>query len=149
MTALCQKKIIPVEMIYKQKVDHYLIKQDSLIKSYELPLIEVNKFHVVFEKALYSYETKEIEITGKVCYSNDPNNCMGLPKVKIFLSRKNEKNILLNEIKLGETSHDTDALDNNGFFEIKFNLCEDYSLFFYLPNFYLQEFKINMLQVKI
>ncbi len=138
-----QFKRIPTSLIYKQHVRKYLVKQDSLIKIYDNPLIEVHKLAIKINSASYNNNTKELTLIGKICYG-DTIHCMGLPNIEIFKGVRDSNNILTS-FKLIGKSKENKNIDKAGTFYTTFKLSKKESLMFYLPSFYLEEFKIGKL----
>ncbi len=141
----CQSKEISVKTIYRYHVTKFLVKQDSLIKEYDDPLIETHKFYIAISKAFFDSKSKELRLIGRVCLTDDTLTCLGIPGVEIFKAIKDKSNILSSRTELAETSHNKDSLDKDGFFDFKFKIEKAESLLFFMPYFYLEEFKLGEL----
>lgn len=139
----CQTKEISISLLNNQHVPGLLILEDSLVKVYNAPLIEVFRFNVKLYKASLNPKTNEISVTGRICSGDTISKCNGLPNVSLFKAQRNSLNILNNMLDLGESSYSADSLEKNGFFDVKFKIKKGESLFFYMPHFYLEEFKLN------
>jgi hypothetical protein len=145
---IAQSKAVPLTLIKEQHEKRLIIKKDSLITFYSTPLIEVNNFFVNFDSAFYISNLGIMRLYGKICFrSGTP--CIGLQGVNIFVAKINTRNVLYNIKEVGESSYDKDSVDKNGYFDIRFNLKPGYSLFFEMPNFYLDQYKIWAIKRKL
>lgn len=144
----CQHREIPPSYIFKYRVTKYLLKEDSVVKEYNDPLIEVDKFFIRIQKASFNKASNEIHLNGKICFDNNFENCHGLPGVGIFKAQINKNNVLINLVELAMSTYDKDSIENSGFFDFQFKVNKDESLFFFMPNFYLEEFKLGEIRSK-
>ena len=54
-----QFKRIPVDLIYKQHVSKFLIKQDSIVKEYDRPMLEVETLAIKITDVFFSDVMKD------------------------------------------------------------------------------------------
>jgi hypothetical protein len=143
-SAFCQSKIIANSLLYEQELECPCILEDSVIKNYGSPLLEVNRFYVTLDKVFFDRSPKVIRIKGKVCFYERGMDKVGIPGVRIFKAEKTVGDSPINIVDLAETSliHDS-SFYNSGLFDIKFKIKKGESLFFYMPHFYIDEFKIG------
>ncbi len=142
---LCQSRRIPVSVLYQQQVGGVQIREDSIVKIYGTPLFEVSRFYIRVDKAFVNQDAKELRMIGKVCYYDKEKTCVGLPNVGIFKAQKSQDNLLKNITTVSTSSFVQDSMNKNGFFDIKLRINKGESLFFYMPHFYLEEFKLDKL----
>lgn len=141
--SFCQMKELSVDSVYKYHVNKFLIKQDSLIKVYADALIEVRRFYIKIDKVFFDKASKEFRMSGRVCFTKDTLNCVGIPSVGVYKVKKGDDNIITSWIQVGESSYDKSSSENDGFFDIQFNIEKQESLLFSIPFFYLEEFKLS------
>lgn len=140
---VCQFKKISNDIIYKQRTNQFLIKEDSLIKTFEYSLIEVNHLAIEISDAFYNNASNELRLSGKVCY-NSTTNCFGVPNVEIFISARDSNNIL-SKFQLVGKSQPNKNIDSAGDFTITVKLKKGESIMFYMKYFYIEEFKLGEL----
>ncbi|MES1215355.1 MAG: hypothetical protein ABUT20_07555 [Bacteroidota bacterium] len=69
---------------------------------------------------------------------------IGIPGVRIFKAEKSVGDSLINIVDLAESSSIQDSsFYKSGLFDVKFKMDKGESLFFYMPHFYIDEFKIG------
>jgi hypothetical protein len=134
-----QEKRISIGIIYKLHTSNFLLKKDSIVEVYDKPLIEVEKIAVKFTDVFYNNETKEIRLIGRTFYQ-DTLNPSGLPGVGIFKGVRNHN--ILSSFDLISESRNKKNYDNDGLFDVILKLNEMESLYFYMPNFYCEEFRL-------
>ena len=141
----CQPKEVPPEHINAYRVDKFLVKQDSVIKIYDHPLMHIRRFYVKINNAIFDTKSNELRLIGTVCYLNDTVSCLGIPGVSIFGAIKNNDNILSSIVEITQSSSNQDTLEKDGLFDFRFKIEKGRSLFFFMPDFYLEEFKLGEL----
>jgi hypothetical protein len=131
---------IPISKFYNQAVKNIVcIDSNGNITKY-CPL-ELNHFHINIYIAFLNKKTKEMHLIGRV-YLIDTVNGSGLAGLEIFRASKNN-NKLINKNFLGQTTYSRDSSNNDGFFDVKFTIRKNESLFFFYPAFRLQEYSLS------
>lgn len=143
LQCFAQIEKIPTDIIYSKRANGFFIKEDSLVRQYTSPIIEVNKLGVKIINAFYDKRSKTIDLIGRVSY-NDTSNRMGWPRVGLYKGIKTKNNVLT-KFEFVTESRIRDKSDSIGFFRITQKYSKGESLFFYLPNFYLIEFRLGEL----
>lgn len=144
LVCYCQQnsKIRPKE-IYNLYTSNFLLRiNDSLVRVYDQPLVEVEKLAIKITDAFFNNKTGEIRIIGRTCFGNTANN-MGVPYVSIFKGIRRDS-ILLNLVLIGESTN-SHNLKDHGFFDVSIKIKENESLYFFMPQFHLEEFKLGIL----
>jgi hypothetical protein len=140
----CQPKVIPVRFLYDKHVQEVLLIKDSSVRIYDRPIIEVHRFGIKFDKAILDLKSKKIRIIGRICMYAEAKECIGLPGVSIFKGIR-EKSGLKDTLHFGESSSNRDKIGKGGYFDFKITIKKTESIFFFTPDFYLEEFKIGEL----
>lgn len=127
--------------VYDYRVEKFLVKKDSLVLQYDDPLISILRFYVRFNKVFFDKSTGEFSMAGKVCSTS--GDCWGVPRISIFKASKNNDKTLHGINRFAETSFGGDSLVDDGNFCFKINIRAGESIFFSMPGFYLEEFKLG------
>lgn len=138
-SAAAQVNVIPSDSIYQSYIFGFRILQDSIIKEYDWPLIEVNRNKIIFTYASCNYCSGELRLSGRIC--SDSKGCFGR-SMEIFKGIRTENNILKSFDYVGRTK-ETDIVENMGYFDIKIKLKKEESLFFYIRHYYIEEFALG------
>ena len=144
-----QRVRIPDSTLQNIMYKKLLIREDSLITEYNDPLIEVLNFKIVFKNCTFNRKNREMRIRGRICFGTLVKSCAGLPGVSISLAEKGGDNIISNEVEVGESSHGGSNYKRYGYFDAKFVVQNDRSLFFFIPHFYMAEYKVGQLMEQL
>ena len=144
LVSYCQQsKKIPPEEIYNLRTSKFLLLiRDSSVEEYDGPLLEVEKLAIKISDVFFNSKTDEIRVIGRTCFGDTANN-MGVPSVSIFKGVRKD-GILSNLVLIGETTNNHNLKDH-GFFDVSIKFKENESLYFFMPQFHLEEFKLGML----
>ena len=138
-----QNEKIPAEKVYNLHTSKFLLRlNDSLVREYDRPLIEVETIAIKIIDVYFNKKTDELRIMGRACFGDTANNA-GIPYVSIYKGTRKDST-LSNFALLGESTNGQNLKDH-GFFDISVKLKEGESLYFVMPQFYLEEFKLGML----
>lgn len=138
----CQLKPIPVSQILNKDVGQTVCLDSTNQISQSCPTY-LEGFYVKIYSAYFDKGKKNVQIIGRICSSNESNG-YGIFDVEIFKARKQNGKLLEKKV-IGLTTYDSKFFNNDGFFDIKFELRQDESLFFYGTKYFLSEFAVYQL----
>lgn len=143
LSGIGQKKAIPVGIIYNCQNKDFLVKKDSFVMVYDLPIIEINKLAIKITESFWDIKENEIRLVGRVFYK-DTLSYPGMPGVGIFKGVKSRENVLAS-FEFVAATRASEVNDSIGLFDVTVKCSKGESLFFYMPYFYLEEFKLGSL----
>jgi len=116
---------------------------DSLWNVSSVCALGQERLHIKFYFASVDKVKKLVHIVGRIQFGGSAEST-GLSGIEIFRGTMTG-NKITDRTKIGEATDGKEYIDNDGFFDIRLQVKNNESIFFYGYRYFLEEFKVSKL----